>query len=202
MLITGGATQPLKLSEASTAPFVRSLFQELRNGRSNRSFGLAACARPRGERRGLLARLVFESARVPSSVRKLLRGAINRRSSEVGRVFVAVPGSRTRATPTTFDQIYRDTVLLLDRAGFVWPGNACHRAGRPDCFWSRNAPLGHPGGYFPRSGWISNDLLSAGELSEAGLNKLHIPLMFTWQRKQVSRRRQHLTPPGRVCYRH
>src|ERR1051326_6695576 len=91
---SGGATQPLKLSEQRTAPFVRLLFQEVRNGRTYRSFGLAACARLDGAQRGLLPRLVPESGWVPSSVRKLLRRAVKCCSPKVGRVFVAASGSR------------------------------------------------------------------------------------------------------------
>ena len=73
--------------------------------------------------------------------------------------------------------MHRDAVLLLDGAGFVWPGNACHRAGRPDSFWTGDASVGNPGGHFPRSGWLSNDLLSAGKPSEAERKKLPALLM-------------------------
>jgi len=73
--------------------------------------------------------------------------------------------------------VHRDAVLLLDGAGFVCPGHACGGAERPDRFWAGDASVGNPGGHFPRSGWISNDILPAGKPSEAERKKLSALLM-------------------------
>ena len=174
---SGGATQPLKLSEQRTAPFVRLLFQEVRNGRSHRFFGLAACARLGGEQRGIFPRLVLESARLPSGVRKLLGRGARIGPSELGRIFVAAPGGTAKSPPCQFDQVQRDSVLLLDRTGSVFAGNASRGEGRPDRFWTGDASLGNPGGHFPRSGWVPDDILSTSEPSESERLSLRALLM-------------------------